>query len=808
MTLRTVRIQIIEPKEATNLVINPSFEAGTTGYTAVGAGDAIAQSSTYSRRGAYSLAVTPATGAVAGVYYASIAFTSGTTYAFSADVLDVAGQGFNMFISSTTAAAGICSTATEWTGTGYWKRRSVTYSSTATASFYLFITRDSVASTSAFYVDGVQCESGAESTYLDGDMTGFVTGQTAYRWNGTRHASTSWRSAQTRSGGTYLDISSYARLLAIAGLGMASLSNIAIPSTLGGSYYQNTVSNERAFSLVLNFAGAGDYAVTEGYKKEIIDAIKPDATIYRQPLLLQVDQLDANALECAETLMIPCVYESGLEMDGSGDNYTERVALTFRQFMPLIQQQGEKGVVLGYSTAVADADYVVYQGSDGVWHNINTTFDDTVHAIVQDTTGKIYLGGAFTSTDGNYITTWNGTTLTPFSTSDEPNGAIIALALGPDNKLYAGGGFTAIAGTSDSDHIAVWNGSAWAALGNGLNGDVYAIAVGNNGYVYAAGDFTAAAGTSDSDKIAVWNGSAWAAMGNGFNLVALALAVDKAGNVYAGGQFATTGGTTVNGIAKWNGTAWSALGTGVSGGLADVYSLCLDDAGNLYITGSFTSVNGVDANYIAKWNGYEWSPLGSGLNALGSELFYVDSKLYVGGIFTTAGGIATTDRTAIWTGSTWVPLDIDIPGTATAKAILISNEESLFIGYDTAGTGYSSTVTASNVGSAAVYPKVVMTGPGTVSQLKNYTTGKAIYFDLALLAGEVATLNLDPLNISFTSSFRGNIMSTILPGSDLNWELQPGANNVSSFIYSGSTSDSGVVMVWSDQYWSIDGAIR
>ena len=57
-------------------------------------------------------------------------------------------------------------------------------------------------------------------------------------------------------------------------------------------------------------------------------------------------------------------------------------------------------------------------------------------------------------------------------------------------------------------------------------------------------------------------------------------------------------------------------------------------------------------------------------------------------------------------------------------------------------------------------------------------------------------------------AFRGNIMSTILPGSDLNWELQPGANNVSSFIYSGSTSDSGIVMVWSDNYWSIDGAIR
>ena len=44
-----------------------------------------------------------------------------------------------------------------------------------------------------------------------------------------------------------------------------------------------------------------------------------------------------------------------------------------------------------------------------------------------------------------------------------------------------------------------------------------------------------------------------------------------------------------------------------------VYALAWDGT-NLYVGGRFTTAGGVSANYIASWNGSAWSPLGSGMN--------------------------------------------------------------------------------------------------------------------------------------------------------------------------------------------------
>ena len=56
-----------------------------------------------------------------------------------------------------------------------------------------------------------------------------------------------------------------------------------------------------------------------------------------------------------------------------------------------------------------------------------------------------------------------------------------------------------------------------------------------------------------ANYIAKWNGSAWSALGSGMNGAVYALAVDGAGNLYAGGEFTTAGGVTPT--ASPNGTA-------------------------------------------------------------------------------------------------------------------------------------------------------------------------------------------------------------------------------------------------------------
>ncbi len=102
------------------------------------------------------------------------------------------------------------------------------------------------------------------------------------------------------------------------------------------------------------------------------------------------------------------------------------------------------------------------------------------------------------------------------------------------------------------------------------------------------------------NRIAKWNGSAWTALGTGMNSAVSELAVDGSGNLYAGGSFTTAGGVAANRIAKWNGSAWSALGTGMNG---DVKALAVDGSGNLYAGGGFTTAGGKVSAFAAKWIG-------------------------------------------------------------------------------------------------------------------------------------------------------------------------------------------------------------
>jgi len=59
-------------------------------------------------------------------------------------------------------------------------------------------------------------------------------------------------------------------------------------------------------------------------------------------------------------------------------------------------------------------------------------------------------------------------------------------------ELYAAGSFSK-AGSDSASHIAKWDGSAWTAVGSGLNGDVAALAVCGTD-LFAGGRFTVAGG--------------------------------------------------------------------------------------------------------------------------------------------------------------------------------------------------------------------------------------------------------------------------------------------------------------------------
>jgi hypothetical protein len=55
-----------------------------------------------------------------------------------------------------------------------------------------------------------------------------------------------------------------------------------------------------------------------------------------------------------------------------------------------------------------------------------------------------------------------------------------------------------------------------------------------------------------------------------------------------------------------------------------------------------------------------------------------------------------------------------------------------------------------------------------------------------------------------TSSFRGNLLRAVVPGSTLaTWRLLPGDNVVSLFVDDASAS---ATLAWQERHWSFEGA--
>ncbi len=247
---------------------------------------------------------------------------------------------------------------------------------------------------------------------------------------------------------------------------------------------------------------------------------------------------------------------------------------------------------------------------------------------------------------------------------------------GSGTKIVAGGEFTDAAGASSprAVRIAIFDNGLWSAIGNGIGMDaaVRSLGVfddGTGSALYAGGQFASVDGLQIRG-IARWSGNAWEGVGSADDIgstYALKTYDDGLGPaLYAAGTFQSIGGVLANGIAKWDGATWSALtgpsGTGVNG---TVWALTVFDDGTgpaLYVGGTFTTAGGVQVNYIAKWDGTDWSPLngpgGIGVNSEVSALTVFDDgtgpALYAGGSFTTAGGMPV-NRIAKWRGCASTP---------------------------------------------------------------------------------------------------------------------------------------------------------
>jgi hypothetical protein len=197
----------------------------------------------------------------------------------------------------------------------------------------------------------------------------------------------------------------------------------------------------------------------------------------------------------------------------------------------------------------------------GAWWRVGSGMNGSVDALAVVGT-NLYAGGSFTSAGGmsaNCIAKWDGSAWTALASGfhQSPPGWIHALAVS-GTDLYARGDWTVFSYSGVeyvAGNVAKWNGSAWWSLGRvsrdgDSNPSVYALLV-TGANLYAGGHFTTAGGMP-ANYIAKWDGSAWSALGSGMDSTVYALAADDARHLFVGGGFSLAGTNASPYIAQAN----------------------------------------------------------------------------------------------------------------------------------------------------------------------------------------------------------------------------------------------------------------
>lgn len=812
--------KVILPEYGKNYLKSPvamGVASASSDYDLVGIGTTVTQSTDHSYLGYKCYAVAASADNTGAKFYTEtlgnyIHYVSMRTYG-TVSAWDWSLDGTNFYAPTLLATEG------DWSVYGY-----TFLAAQANASTALYVYKNAVSDTT-WYIGHIQVESAQYATTyttpITGDIKGFMDG--GYKWLGAAHSSASQRLSQERSGGKEVDLETTYNFKVMYGVGTGMppiQHHVQGMALLPGALYQGHKVLPRVLDLVSTTKGNTATVVTTA-RKNFINAVKPDRVVPEQPVVFRYYGVNAN-----KPVEFYSYYDSGLEFQltsGVVDKPTAR----FICYDPFCYETHTESKQLKRYSTVADADYVVRK-EDGVWYNISTDFNNQVFAIARTKAGNIYIGGQFTNVgdaDGDYIMRWNPftSTLSKLSAANILSGQVNGLLAHSNGGLYLCGNFTNLV-DANGDYISLWNGTAYTSLSTGLTDIALCMVSGIDGSVYVGGHFTNVT-DANGDYITKWNGTAFSSLGTGMQAgggtgYVNALACAPNGDIYATGDFVTAGGVTSTAyIAKWNGTAWLPLGTGLDGiGRA----LAIDQSGSVYVGGDFHNANGVACAHIAKWNGKTFEPLGEGMNAeVWCLTFNKYGQLYAGGLFTSAGGIDLADRMAVWNGTSWHHLDINLPGTPYVYSILPVDDD-LYIGYSTSGSAiasYRNMVAVANTGSHTIYPviKVFRDNDGTSATLKyirNETTRQTILCDYDLQAGETLTIDLTPGDRSVTSDAPTNprggsvdVWRAVLRGSDLaEFGLIGGTNYISVYVAEVGTPTVSCWLEYKTTHWAADTA--
>lgn len=800
---------IIVPESTTNKFLNPSAE--TTGNFAAEAGTTVTRSTTYGKYGLYSYRIE------------TNANNEGVRLTMSA--LANAIHYVTVRVRGTLPAAWDWSVDnTNWTVPtkledidADWDLYGAQFPAAQCNGQTTFRVHQNGAGSGDFYLDGVQVEEKSYWTsYCDGDQDGC-------EWIGADDASASKRSAQSRAGGRVKDLKDDYNFGISDYIGTGTPPhrvNVDEYALLPGGELNSIKTRLRPFTLAGTLTGSACdlYAA----RQDLVKVLAPETYAKEggryQPVRLRFEGATVHKEIAAH-------YTGGLEAQIKVENKVfEKLGLRFLAIDPSWYELGESALSLDSNDSATIRFVAARLRSTGQWDDLGSPggaiASNGIQAIAEDDT-YVYWGGSFTDFNGDAsadrIVRYNKGTQA-WSNIGAANGNVLALTIGPDGFLYAGGAFTDIGGTA-MNRVGVWNGTTWAALGTGLNNFCYALAFGLDGTLYVGGTFTTAGG-SGANRIASWDGSSWSNLGTGTNgTYVSSIAIHSNGDPYIGGDFTTANGVSCARIAMWNGTTFVALGSGLNS-YVNIGTMAFGSNAILYVGGNFTTAGGVTVNYIAQWNGTAFTDLAGGADAQIQHVAIApDGKVFICGGITQIGGLDIISDAAFWNGSSWAHLDCEIG--AVSWEVVVPSERTdpvtgaydLWAGVTTSSANftmyYGGKVSITNDGTGTAYPVFIFKRSGgttaTLYTIRNETTNKELLFDYDLLDSEQLTIDLHPTQQSIVSSKFGSRMDAVLPNSDFGtFNLQPGDNNITCFIYVAGAPTITAYAVWQDTYKSFD----
>lgn len=442
--------------------------------------------------------------------------------------------------------------------------------------------------------------------------------------------------------------------------------------------------------------------------------------------------------------------------------------------------------------ATDTALYVGHSTGLSKWESGTYTLLTTTNNPVKTITSidsDIYFGGSYTHVTGDYVLRYNGGTLYPLVSALDINDTVNKM-INSNGRIYLVGDFTSVK-SGVMNYLVGYEANHWYSV---PYSSIIKTIIFEGLYAFIAGDMGVI-------KVTLSNGLSeeLAGLANVNTLTYKTV-------LYAGGSFS-------NYIKSWNGSSWVTVDGGMNG---EVYQLG-NDGSTVYAIGNFQQAGSeVACGGIARLISGTWINFGTGINttlySLRKMQIVSPNEIYIAGNFPEFSGVSLTFPVIKYNGTSWVEY-LDDFETTDADVLSLLIEDSISV----STLGYNNIPQVIFFGDIIVYngsapsaPQLVLTGVGNVTSFRNTTVdGANIYFDnLTLVAGDVATLDLNPQKISFVKVNYGLTKTDI--NSKISYNSTPSkfrlkkGNNSIRVLASGTIT---ATVKYQNQHYSIDSAV-